>query len=392
MIAATGRNSPTDESSADLKCNALVLGTGPSGAAAANVLARAGCDVVIVDGDHNPSFHIGETLPGRARMHFAKAGFSGLLGRIPHIVSAGNRSAWGSDDLHSRSAIADPYGGGVHVDRDALNRELIAVAAGAGANIIERGRFAEASRARLGWSVRIQSQGQSTNVSCQWVIDCTGRRSAFARAQGVARMVCDKQVAIVVLLNGPDISDPDLTTTIEAGPNGWWYTAQLPRRRRMLMYFTDGDCRPPTRPTNVAQFIGVVQQTRHVKEYLRAGYVIEAGPKTVLADTSHLATLGGVRWVAAGDAAVALDPLASAGIMDAIRSGSGAALAVLSPARGLKGYADAIFEQHRTNLRTRQDYYRAETRWPASTFWSRRQSDRFHRGVATVRSSSLARK
>ena len=43
----------------------VVMGGGPAGAAAGNVLARAGFDVLIVERDRHPRHHIGESLlPG----------------------------------------------------------------------------------------------------------------------------------------------------------------------------------------------------------------------------------------------------------------------------------------------------------------------------------------
>jgi flavin-dependent dehydrogenase len=52
---------PTDVSTQPL-CDVLVIGGGPAGSTAGTLLARRGFDVVLVDKDRHPRFHIGESL------------------------------------------------------------------------------------------------------------------------------------------------------------------------------------------------------------------------------------------------------------------------------------------------------------------------------------------
>jgi flavin-dependent dehydrogenase len=105
--------------------------------------------------------------------------------------------------------------------------------------------------------------------------------------------------------------------------------------------------------------------------------------RIVLADTSHLDNPLGRGWVAAGDAAMALDPLASAGISDAIKSGTDAAKAILNAAsdgsHSLVEFAKALAQQYASNRVLSQLYYRMECRWPNSVFWARRQKTILHK-------------
>lgn len=64
---ATGRDMPGEAGSAPAPgrrqdCDALVIGGGPGGSAAATFLARQGLETVLVERDAHPRFHVGESL------------------------------------------------------------------------------------------------------------------------------------------------------------------------------------------------------------------------------------------------------------------------------------------------------------------------------------------
>ncbi|TVY62729.1 Sulochrin halogenase, partial [Lachnellula suecica] len=50
-------------------CTVLVVGGGPGGSYAASALAREGADVVVLEADHFPRYHIGETMLASLRHH-----------------------------------------------------------------------------------------------------------------------------------------------------------------------------------------------------------------------------------------------------------------------------------------------------------------------------------
>jgi flavin-dependent dehydrogenase len=85
----------------------------------------------------------------------------------------------------------------------------------------------------------------------------------------------------------------------------------------------------------------------------------------------------GAGWIAAGDAALAFDPLSSQGILTALYTGMRAAEAVVATHHGdrvaLAHYAariDAIAATYHQQLR---QYYAIEQRWHDAPFWRKRQ-------------------
>jgi flavin-dependent dehydrogenase len=349
----------------------IVLGAGPAGSTAAFTLARRSLSVLVVEPQVSTSFKVGESVPGVIGAVLTRAGFPHILRRVPQLKCSGNRSSWGSADLHVRPAMLDPYGGGAHLDRSHFDRELLRESIAAGAQVWHDMRFDHATRSNI-WTVFLRSGAKLHAIECNAVIDCTGRNAYFARKLGVTRIVLDKQVAVASVFLEEGLMDDDLTTTIEAAREGWWYTARIPERRRVVVFFTDGSLLRGLHMRTSQGFVEFVRQSKYIREFLNRSYRVLGHPVAFQAETSYLTCSAGDAWCAAGDSAAALDPLASAGIVNAVNGGFAAARLVLGGFNNVDDYTRATVEQAKTDAETRRAYYLMEGRWPTAPFWASR--------------------
>ncbi len=288
---------------------------------------------------------------------------------------------WGSNVAHFREAILSPFGCGWHLDRPLFERQLIDAAVKSGAVLIERCARIETKSRPAGWEFRVDRAGRRICVISDYAVDCTGRTARLAVDAGARRQIHDKLIAIWCVAEETSAQpDHDQRIYLESTPDGWFYSARIPNRRRVLAYFTDGDLRDAPRLRSAANFDDYVAKFLHlntVAEGLR--YRIVAGPFRVNAASMKLVRAYGERWIAAGDAAQSFDPLSSQGIITAIIGGNNAAAALIathsSDPCALERFQDDLDGRYATYLAERQTYYRAEQRWVERPFWQRRCND-----------------
>jgi flavin-dependent dehydrogenase len=351
--------------------DAAVLGGGTAGAAAALLLARAGCAVAVLERRASPpAFTLGEGLPPTARPLLARLR---LLQAVEgaHAPAYANRSAWGGDEVRDHDFIRTPHGHGWHLDRAAFDAMLLARGERAGARVLRPARLAGAPRREGGaWRLPVQGAGE---MAARFVIDATGRGASFARAAGARRQAFDRLVAFWCVL--PADGPGDHATLVESFAQGWWYTAPLPAGGRVVALMTDADT-PAARAARTAEgFGGLLAATRHV--HAAADFAVPGGaPRATGAGTARLAAPCGEGWLAVGDAALAVDPLSSQGIVTALYSAEKGAAAAYHALGGradaLPAFAatlDSIFAGY---LHARATAYGAERRWPREPFWRRR--------------------
>ncbi len=319
----------------------------------------------------SPRPRFGEVLPPRAWAQLTALGGAQLFDDRRHLRAWTRRAAWGRAALVSRDLSFHPYGCAWHLDRKAFDADLLRAA--------RRSGVAYAPGVRLqrtlpqpggsGWIAELEPFG---TLTAAFVVDATGRASAFARRQGVARLRLDRMVALVAFVEGRSQAVADLV--IESGPGGWWYTAPLPSDRTVVAFLSDADLIPSGQDAQRTFWMHELRGTAHVAPRLRLDASVTVS--TTLACTERLATVSGEGWVAVGDSAASFDPLSSLGLAHAIETGRLASLAVDAALAGesrlLAAYVRLVQRRADDYDVLRRGFYTMERRWAAEPFWARR--------------------
>jgi flavin-dependent dehydrogenase len=363
-----------------------VIGGGPAGSAFALLLAQAGHDVILFESGTRPGggWKIGEGLPPSASRVLQTLGVTERFSEGGHLPSYGNRSAWGSPEMSEYDFLFDPYGHGWHLDRERFDRMLLDAAEEAGASVRAGCTVVDAQRrAAGGWNVTLAN---GERITADVLADATGRKSWLGRRLGLQRQQTDGLVAVAALLRVPESGeDRDSFTMLEAVEEGWWYTALLPNRQRVVALMSDRDLPVVREAREIAGWLERFNRTHHLRRLLgRHAYELEEGPRLVAANSSRLQQAAGDDWLALGDAAAAYDPLSSQGILMALGTAIEAARYLLQAQwqgkpEGLADYNRFIDRTFDVYLETCRKFYHMEPRWQDAPFWQRRQIADTHR-------------
>ena len=356
-----------------------IIGGGPAGAATAIALQQQGDKrVAILEKSRQNDFRIGETVPPNIRSPLTQLGILKILESGKHLPSLGNRSAWGSSELGFQDFFFSLQGNGWHLNRTQFDASLAEAAA-------ERGAIFQRGMGVVGWDrladgkwslVLLDGDGSQFQLKTSFVVDATGRRSVFATKQGANPVRMDNLLGIAAVFEFEEGAAKDCYTLVEATELGWWYGAPLPNDRAIVTLMSDGQEGRQHQFSRWENWMANLAKTRYVRE-LVAGATQSSELLIQPAFSQYLDQMAGDGWLAVGDAACTFDPLSSAGIYKALRSGILAAEAIAgyfhSDAQALAKYESQTRRQFELYLEDRRQYYSLEKRWPDSEFWQRRR-------------------
>lgn len=326
--------------------DALVVGAGVAGSATALELLSAGWRVGILH-QHDKVSAIESLSPSAARSLQRLSIQTGSA--LTEII------AWWGSEREARAIQSDAR----IVLRSALADAVRGRAIERGAVVIEGRKLPCIERYREGWLVTCEAERGSTHrLTVKYLIDGTGRASAIGRRLGARRMCVDELFCISMSVHEPGL----LGTWTESSSEGWWNLCCMPEEGTLSFYSTAGRIRKAKRYIAAGLY-----DTRHLQHLLPAPTL--GNSRVRACGSSRLIPCAGPGWVSVGDAAAALQPLASAGVSKALRD----ALMVRDALEhGPAAYDRFQASEFQSYVRQLIQHYALEKRWSKSPFWTAR--------------------
>jgi flavin-dependent dehydrogenase len=361
------------------KTKVLIVGAGPAGAATVLSLSKRGIESILVERSPAVFFKAGEAIAPNAQPVFHKLGVEALLRDPKHQACYGNRFVWGSTEPLDKDFLQNTYTIGHHIDRMHLEQQLLTEVKKTGTTLLQGWSVVNCKKTSGDWTVLLQDgNGKQEEISCEFVVDATGRPSRVAGAIGIRRIRSDNLMGISACFSLSEFQSPHYTF-IEAVQDGWWYAAPISGNRIATAYMTDADLLDP-QMLKTDSYLQSLHSTILMPALLSG--VIE--PKnthltTCTASTSYLERRYGDGWLAVGDAACSFDPISSYGITSALEGGYYAGHAIADTFQGfneaLPAYDWLLTTAFAVYKEMHRHQYQLEQRWPEEPFWARRTKE-----------------
>ena len=351
-----------------------VVGGGPAGAVAALAAARAGASVLVLDEPSYRPIDVGETLSSLAAPVLRAVGLQTLMNRGYDRVF-GIRTSWTGGAVQERSSVFDARGAGWKLDRARFSLDIADHLASKGIALWDDAAVVDVQEAPDHWVLHTRRSGKYSEISAHGLLDATGRASRIARKLGVKRVRDDRLVG--ALLGHPGNGFDEGTLCVEAAPYGWWYSVGTKPGMRVFGLMTDSDVLRKLGARSSREWWDLLADTTLVGRLAAARDQDTQPPVIVPAGGSRLARFSGARWIAAGDAAIAFDPLSSQGVTTALMTGYRAAASLLreldGQCRDHDDYTKFVTRIFNDYLAQRIRHYQTDARFAFEPFWKRRQ-------------------
>jgi flavin-dependent dehydrogenase len=357
-----------------------ILGGGPAGVAAALSLRQQlpNAKLAIFDAGRRLEWKPGETLSPMARPLLESLGCWGELQRSiadgTTLESYGTESAWGSEPVQANPFLFTRHGNGWRLNRTKFDAMMLDLAQDAGVAVHRGATLVGSAEQEEGWKLELANG----KAEAHFAIDATGRTARFAvERRGVRLEPADRLAGVFVLFDCQCSEAADCDTLIEARENGWWYSTSVTGGTLVVAWMSDTDLIRATKLKDAARWHSLLAESKETRKRTEKA-TARSSPMIFAAQSQRLSKPAGTGWAAAGDAAMAFDPLSAHGITKALRSGKLVSFVardwLSNKSDTHERYcriADAEWAQYEE---ARRAYYAEEQRWPSSIFWARRQA------------------
>jgi FADH2-dependent halogenase len=338
--------------------DAIIIGGGPGGSAAATYLARAGRKVLVLEKEHFPRFHIGESLLPYNRSLFEemgvlpaleKAGFPTKHGAQFHLGNSSTRLK-----LQFRNGHFTRHTTAFQVERAKFDHLLLKHAGQSGAEIREGWTVAKFTNHPQSVQVHARNdQGETESFFARYLLDCSGRANVTGNQEQL-RITHQKlrKVALFGHFEGVQLDEGTAAgdTVIIRLSNKWFWIIPTAPDRISVGLVIDQEEFAASGISPASLFQQVVESSPEMRERMKAAR-LQTSIQVTTDFSYYNRRLIGPRLLRVGDAAGFMDPIFSAGVYLAMYSGRLAARTVLEclasesgAARSLAAYEKRVFQ------------------------------------------------
>jgi flavin-dependent dehydrogenase len=220
-------------------------------------------------------------------------------------------------------------------------------------------------------------------VKADFVVDATGKVSAFARSLNVCRKVFDEVTFLCTVVDIPAGEDNHQHTFVEAVDQGWWYAARLPNNKMIVTFCADKKNIKHYQWDKPRQWLALLKQTTWLRQNVPQtlfNIPIEALDISIqIEPSSLLSAVCGEGWLAVGDAASSYEPFTSGGMTKAVTHGeiAGSAIAKLLTQHrpdALLAYQKQVVDDFNQHVGTSNELNNNDNRFAEAKFWYKRLS------------------
>ncbi len=313
----------------------LIIGGGPAGSTAATMLAKAGRQVLVLEKEKFPRFHVGESLLPYNRQIFDE------LGVWPKLESAGFMKKRGAQFLMGNGSHGirldfskgsfNKYCEAIHVERSKFDEILMAHARESGAEVHEGCQVLEYRVGTDDVAIRYRdADGAEQEVRSRFIIDASGLSNLTANRDSLREYYPGhKKVAIFGHFAGLDMPQGDEKgdILIVRRENSWFWLIPLEDNKTSAGLVLDRADFQKLGKDVEKIFRDAVLDTPAVRD--RFARAEPLSPLHAVMDFSYRnGRLVEPRLVRVGDASGFLDPVFSSGVMLAMASARQGARAV----------------------------------------------------------------